>query len=307
MHKRREARGLTSVGKKVCTLCSKKAGTVYLRYLRTVAWARVICTTTLQAGLPGRSTIRSASAATGKRSLVIILSIMPLFPPRIIHVSHACMDVCCATAEQNCDTIKCFSVHQDGTSAESKRFKYSGRLSCHNFDGKSMVVVESLKFDCVSLCSVRFTTSAAPQSCIFDLPKSALSHLLCPGPWRCSGCTSSAVAGGSGPGLAEQSKLLGIWQWLNFALRAARTLTRRGIATSHLAFVHDFDSLVTTVLSPDIRLCYPPPPPLVLTSASCRSPRPTGSSIAPDTCADPFLAHLLNTLFWTLGEHCVAS
>ena len=143
-------------------LLFKKVGTVYLRYLRTVAWARVICTTTLQAGLPGRSTIRSASAATGKRSLVVILSIMPLFPPHIIHVSHACMDVCCVTAEQNCDSIKCSSVHQDGTSAESKRFKYSGRLSCHNFDGKSMVVVELLEFDGVSLLCTLHNKCSTP-------------------------------------------------------------------------------------------------------------------------------------------------
>lgn len=79
--------------------------------LRTVVWARVICTTTLRAGLPGRSTTPSASAATGKPLLAaLVLSIMPLSPTHIIHVPHACMDVCRATTEQSCDLMNSLSA-----------------------------------------------------------------------------------------------------------------------------------------------------------------------------------------------------
>ena len=65
VHKRREARGLTSIGKQVCFNLSENLPCSYLYYSsRIAAWARVIATITLQHAPPGRNTTLSASADT---------------------------------------------------------------------------------------------------------------------------------------------------------------------------------------------------------------------------------------------------
>ena len=63
VHKRREARGLTSIGKQVGVVKSTRDG--FLNdSRRTVAWAKAIVTITHPLGLPGRDTIRSVCVAT---------------------------------------------------------------------------------------------------------------------------------------------------------------------------------------------------------------------------------------------------
>ena len=98
VHKRREARGLTSVGKQVRNhiLYHYSQMLKHLASHRTVDSARATVTTTLRAGRPGRSTTRSASAATDDLLLYSFCHARPL--PAISHTilmsSHAAMDVC---------------------------------------------------------------------------------------------------------------------------------------------------------------------------------------------------------------------
>lgn len=70
-HKRREARGLTSIGKQVGSHIIAKHSVVMLIIFphRTVVWARATATITVPAGPPGKNTTLSACVATGEAVL----------------------------------------------------------------------------------------------------------------------------------------------------------------------------------------------------------------------------------------------
>ena len=100
VHKRREARGLTSVGKQVGTSIFSNPLSLLIPPVlsRTVALARVTVTTIPRVGRPGRSTTPSASAATGDLSLYLSCHALCPHQPAISHSAlmsfHAAMDVC---------------------------------------------------------------------------------------------------------------------------------------------------------------------------------------------------------------------
>lgn len=85
VHKHRESRGLTSVGKQVSLLYFYSSTSILTTCHRTVDWARVTVTTTLQAGPPGRNTTRSAFVVTGKRIYRVLFAIV-MFPTFTSHV-----------------------------------------------------------------------------------------------------------------------------------------------------------------------------------------------------------------------------
>ncbi len=92
VHKRREARGLTSVGKQVSTNVFYNSFQLLNRPLphRTVDSARATVTTTLRAGRPGRSTTPSVSAATGDLSLYLFYHAFCSLPA-ISHTVRSCL------------------------------------------------------------------------------------------------------------------------------------------------------------------------------------------------------------------------
>lgn len=80
VHKRREARGLTSIGKQVRFVARMlHLGRSHKIPYRTVVWARVIVTIILQLGRPGRSTTPSVFVATDDLVVVVVLAFC-LFP-----------------------------------------------------------------------------------------------------------------------------------------------------------------------------------------------------------------------------------
>lgn len=103
VHKRREARGLTSVGKQVRLLliCVVQILSVYVS-CRTVDLARVTATTTPRAGRPGRSTTPSASAVTGDLLLYLFCHAFVAYhhhqpyhcPIMSSHACYGCMSQC---------------------------------------------------------------------------------------------------------------------------------------------------------------------------------------------------------------------
>lgn len=103
VHKRREARGLTSVGKQVRNYASHNPSQMlkHLASHRTVGSARVTVTTTLRAGRPGRSTTRLASAATGDLLLYLLCHAICALPAishcvctHVLSYRYGCMPPC---------------------------------------------------------------------------------------------------------------------------------------------------------------------------------------------------------------------
>ena len=97
VHKRREARGLTSIGKQVCCIHS-----LFLLYqtnkiYRTVVLAKDTGTTTRLVWLPGKSTTPSAFVATGDRVHPSPFMYSFLYPPVIHGISMLLMHVCRAS------------------------------------------------------------------------------------------------------------------------------------------------------------------------------------------------------------------